>query len=220
MVVTSGLVFVHVPRTGGAFIHGVLRDHLDPEPTAPRFATHAPYDELPAEFRDRPGFCVIRNPWDWYVSWYHHSMQRGPRYATLRSGHPKRDNWQALLGGGRTSFKEAVIRLCEGRLEHAFAETIRRRDTDLYSEYVRSLAGQAIERGSLDVCRFEELVPSLVDFLARHDLLSAGLRAAIEASSPVNTSEHGPYRDYYDPELRELVAHKARRLIERFGYAF
>lgn len=220
MLVTADLVFVHVPRTGGAFIRDILREHLRPEPTAPRFATHASYEELPAEFRDRPGFCVVRNPWDWYVSWYEHTIQRGPQFARLDSRDPKRVNWDALFDGGRSSFEDAVVRVCDGRLDHPFAATIRRRDTDLYSEYVRRLAAPAIKRGSLEVGRFEELIPFVVDFFDRHGLFTVDLREAIEGSPPANASEHGPYREYYGPELRELVAHKARWVIERFGYEF
>jgi hypothetical protein len=220
MLVASELVFVHVPRTGGSFIRGVLRDHLELDPAAPRFPTHASYDELPAEFRDRPGFCVVRNPWDWYVSWYHHLINRGPRMAGLDPGHPKRANWEIAFAGGRSSFKEAVTTLCEGRLEHPFADTVRRRDSDLYTEYVRILAGRAIKRGRLEAGRFEELIPFLVDFLDRRGHLTDSVREAVEHSPPTNATEHGPYRDYYDPELRELVAHKARWLTDRFGYAF
>jgi hypothetical protein len=219
MLVASQLVFVHIPRTGGSFIKGVLRDHLDLETRAPRLPTHASYDELPVECRDRHGFCVVRNPWDWYVSWYHHSMTRGPRLAALDPGDPKRENWQMLFGG-KSTFKETVTRVCEGRLEHAFAKNARRRDVDLYSEYVRVLAGRAIKRGQLEAGRFEELIPFLLEFLDRRGLLTESLREAVEQSSPTNASRHGPYRDYYDRELRELVAHKARCLTGRFGYAF
>ena len=220
MLVTSGLVFVHIPRTGGVFIREALQRHGESESSAPRFATHASYEELPAEFRDRPAFCVVRNPWDWYVSWYHHTVRRGPHFARLDPLDPKRVNWQGIFEGGRSSFKDAVTRVCEGRLEHPFAEAARRRDTDLYSEYVRRLAGRGLKRGSLEAGRFEELVPFLVDFLDRHGLLLEGLRGAIEASPPLNVSDHAPYREYYDPELRELVTHRARWVIERFGYAF
>ena len=220
MLVASRLVFVHIPRTGGGFVKGVLRDHLGVDPGAPRLPTHAAYDELPVEFRDRPGFCVVRNPWDWYVSWYHHSMKRGPRFAGLDPGDPRRTNWQTLFAGGRTTFKETVAKMCEGRLEHAFAKSAQRRDVDVYSEYVRVLAGGAIKQGELEVGRFEELVPFILDFLARRGLLTEPLREAVEHSPPTNVAEHGPYRDHYDRELRELVAHKARWLTERFGYAF
>src|SRR5688500_498878 len=106
MLVTSGIVFVHIPRTGGVFVRDVLRDHVEAEPAGPRFATHASYEELPPEFGDRPGFCVVRSPWDWYVSWYHHTMQRGPHLARLDPGDPKRVNWERLFDGGRSGFRE------------------------------------------------------------------------------------------------------------------
>jgi hypothetical protein len=220
MLVASQLVFVHIPRTGGAFVKEVLGEYLGVDASAPSLPTHASYDELPAEFHDRPAFCVVRNPWDWYVSWYHHSMARGPRLAKLDPADPKRGNWQTLFASGESTFKETVTRMCEGRLEHPFANDARRRDVDLYSEYVRVLAGRAIKRGRLETGRFEGLIPFLVDLLDRNALLTEPLRHAIERSPPTNASDHGPYRDYYDQELRELVAHKARWLLERFGYAF
>ena len=220
MLVASQLVFVHIPRTGGGFIKGVLRDYLELDATAPRLPTHASYDELPAEFRDRPGFCVVRNPWDWYVSWYHHTIKQGPRFNRLGPGVPKGANWQTLFAGGDSTFKETVTRVCEGRLEHALAKSARRRDVDLYSEYLRVLAGRAIKEGRLEAGRFEELIPFLVDFLDRRGLLTESLRDAVENSPPSNVAEHGLYRDYYDQELRELVAHKARWLTKRFDYAF
>jgi hypothetical protein len=220
MLIASELVFVHVPRTAGVFIRGVLRDHLALDANAPRLSTHAAYDELPAQFRDRPGFCVVRNPWDWYVSWYHHVINRGPRLAGLDPGDPKRTNWEKLFAGGRSNFKETVVSACEGRLEHPFAKSARQRDSDVYSEYVRILAGRAIKQGRIEAGRFEELIPFLVGYLDRRGLLTEALREAVEHSPPANTTKHGPYRDYYDRDLRDLVAHKARWLIARFGYAF
>jgi hypothetical protein len=220
MLVGCQLVFVHIPRTGGRFIREALQGHLALDTDAPRFPGHASYEELPVRFRDRSGFCVVRNPWDWYVSWYHFVMQRGPELARLASHNPKRTTWETAFRGGRSSFAEVVTRACEGRFEHPFAESARRRDVDLYSEHVRVQASGAIENGNLEPGRFEELVPFLLDLLDRHDLLTEPLRDAIERTPPINASQHGPYSDYYDEELRELVGHKARWLTERFGYAF
>jgi hypothetical protein len=154
------------------------------------------------------------------VSWYHHAIERGPQLAGRDPGDAKRMNWQELFAGGRSSFKETVTRACEGRLEHAFTKAMQRRDTDLYTEYVRRLAGRAIKRGSLEAGPFEELVPFFVDFLDRHALLTgppSRRGRGVAASEP---AEHAHYRTYYDDELQELVAHKARWVIERFGYAF
>jgi len=220
MLVGTEFVFVHVPRTGGSFISGILSEHLELDAAAERFPTHASYDELPDEFRDRSGFCLVRNPWDWYVSWYHHSMRRGPELANWDPDDPKAEIWRTAFSTGQTSFKETVTKVCEGRLEHPFARTARRRDIDLYSEFVRRQVVAGIKQGSLEAGRFEELTPFLVDFLDRRGLLSDALREAIEQSPPTNAVEHRPYPGYYDQELRELVAHKARSLIKWFGYEF
>jgi hypothetical protein len=220
MLVASRLVFVHIPRTGGAFVKTMLRQHLGSDPGAPKLPTHASFGELPRAFRDRPGFCIVRNPWDWYVSWFHHSLERGPALARLHPGAPKRVTWEVLFAGGQSTFTETVTKMCEGTAGHPFAESARRRDVDLYSEYVRILAGDAMKRRKVEPGRFEELVPFLLDFLDRNLLLTDPLREAITCTPPINASRHRPYRDYYDQQLRELVGHKARWLTRRFGYSF
>jgi hypothetical protein len=220
MLVASRLVFVHVPRTGGWFIRRALGHHLELDPTAPKLPAHASYDELPAEFRNRPAFCVVRNPWDWYVSWYHYVLAQGPHLAALGPANPKRLNWEGLFSSGHSTFGEVVASACEGRLEGPFAAAARERDTDIYSEYVRGLTDRGVAGGALEIGRFEELIPFLVRFFDRRDVLTEPLRNHLEHTPPVNASERGPYRDYYDDELRELVAHKARSLIQRFGYVF
>jgi hypothetical protein len=85
---------------------------------------------------------------------------------------------------------------------------------------VRVQVGRAVKRRRVAVGRFEELVPFVLELLDRNGLLTEHLRESVEQAPPTNASEHGSYRDYYDRDLRELVAHKARWLTERFGYAF
>jgi Sulfotransferase domain len=221
MMVASGLVFVHIPRTGGSFVRRLLAEHVEPDPSAPRFETHASYDDLPTAFADRPAFCVVRNPWDWYVSWYHHTVAQAARLASNKaSTSAKRANWESTFSSGRATFAEVVTRACEGLIDDAFATTARESDTDLYSEYVRGLAANGLDRGALEAGRFEHLRTFLVELFDRHGLLSDSLREATLQAPAVNTAGRGPYRDYYDDELRELVGHKARWLIDRFGYEF
>jgi hypothetical protein len=220
MLVTQDLVFVHIPRTGGSFIRSVLGAHLPADSHAPPFATHARYGELPKELRDRPAFCVVRNPWDWYVSWYHNVMKHGTRLRQLSPDDPKREIWDTVFRRGRSSFAEAVTRACEGELDDPLGRSARKHDMDLYSAYVRTQGGIELKRGYIEVGRFEELVPFLVEFLDDRSLLTDELRDALEGTAAVNASQHTSYRDYYDDELREIVGYKARLLTERFGYRF
>jgi hypothetical protein len=38
---------------------------------------HFPCADIPAEASDLPVVGIVRNPWDWYVSWY--AFNNGPR---------------------------------------------------------------------------------------------------------------------------------------------
>jgi hypothetical protein len=48
----------------------------------------------------------------------------------------------------------------------------------------------------------------------------AGVTRRIKNSPPVNGALHAAYQEYYTPDLRDYVAERNARLIERFGYRF
>jgi hypothetical protein len=218
MLVADNLVFVHVPKAAGTFVQEALRAHL--RILADWDYAHTSYDELPAEWRNLPAFCMIRNPWEWYVSWYHYELGAAPRRKPRRWDVGKRAVWDGAMRSGNADFKEAVVRACTGDFEHPLAPAMRQADVDLYTALVRSIAGSALERPNFTVLRFEELPTCLLGFLHEHGSDTPGLRRAIREGPRIRTSRHGPYADYYDDDLIELVGWKARWLCERFGYAF
>ena len=220
MLVTADFVFVHIPKTAGTFIQVVLRDSV---PVCADWAyAHTPYAELPERWRHLPVMCAIRNPWDWYVSWFHYSLQRGePRGKRARSAYAaeKQAVWELLQSSGG-DFKVAVTRACLGDFDHPLAAAMREQGIDFYTASVQEIVGPAIDRPDLHVLRFERLNRQLVRFLRAHDALTPKLRRAIRRRAPVRTSVHGPYADYYDDELAELVGRRASWLCSRFGYRF
>jgi hypothetical protein len=111
-----------------------------------------------------------------------------------------------LLRSGQADFTEAVTRAWDFD------------GSDFYSSSVRRIA--PVDGPSLTVLRFERLRKQLLRYLLMHGDVQQALEAAIRADPPARTSSHGSYQDYYDPELRELVAAKTGWLCERFGYAF
>jgi hypothetical protein len=66
----------------------------------------------------------------------------------------------------------------------------------------------------------------LVDFVGRYERLAEDFaavcdRIGIECCLPhVNRSSHGDFRDYYTPDMRELVEEVYKADIELFGYQF
>ena len=214
MFVADAFVFLHVPKTGGTFVQRVIARHLRLEKVRGR---HSSYDGLTDEQRALPVLCGVRNPWDWYVSWYHHNLLVADEKSTSED---KRVIWEDVMQRGRADFKSAVMRACEGSFAHPLAALSRAEGCDLCSAYFRSTLGEALAHPRLTVLRFERLRLELLRFLEEHVEVSPRLRKSVLHRPPRRTTEHGPYAEYYDAELRELVAARTTWLRGLFPYDF
>ena len=167
---------------------------------------------------------MVRNPWEWYVSWYCYMQARGPelmaKRATTATKAKKQAMWTDTFGSGQASFREVVVKACRGDVASAHAQRIRETGTDLYSSYVWGLTEQGVEHDVLTGLRFESLRSSAETFLEAHDLLTDPVSRALREHARVNSSHHGEYREYYDQQLRELVGEHARRLVDKHEYTF
>ena len=235
MLITKHFVFLHMPKTGGSFVRQVCRRELPSDWLLhnPESGFHVGHDAIPEEHRRLPVLCFVRNPWDWYVSWYHDRVQREvERHEQARAAW-----WTYLFDSGRADFREMVVNACTGRpfdrlpeggaaqQEVAlprWVEVMRERGVDHYTARFLLLSGTEDRREPpVEVGRFENLRADLLSFLERHDIpVPDGFRAALLRESPVRSSDRGPYGDYYDDELRDLVAAKAKPIIDRYGYRF
>ena len=74
MICTSTFTFMHLHKTGGQSINDALLHCIR---DAREIGYHLPLRLLPEEVKSRPIIGVIRNPWDWYVSWYAFNNLRG-----------------------------------------------------------------------------------------------------------------------------------------------
>ena len=217
MTITNYFLLLHVPRTGGQFLRKVcyenmpadwfIRNALDP---------HTPYEVVADDFRELPMFSLVRNPWDWYVSIYHYQTQ-------TKSAGEEGPMWESAYERGRSDFQTTVRRLCTGeRFENPTTGPIMRElDCDHYTAQWWRTAGMGVERGEVESGRFESLQRDFLSFLERHRVpIDDRFAATLREEPPYGSSKRGPYRDYYDDELRELVRHKARRIVDPYGYEF
>jgi len=231
MIATDRFVFLHLERTGGNFFSEFLRLFIPGE----QLGYHAPRTRLPERYAHLPVIGFIRNPWDWYVSFYHHKrfkldiLRDDPALEHLDFASATR----ALLhlGSDRPPFhavKQGFVNLCP-ELPALESMGVTKRELEDFRDdgigfYTWMVLRMFTRDRSLDDVRFgrfENLVAEiprlLVDF--EYDIteeMSATLRS-LENPNPTN---HAHYREYYDDELRAQVARQDRLIVERFGYRF
>jgi hypothetical protein len=222
VLITRDFVFVHVPKTGGTFIRTVCEETLPPGEILHREigaqGSHAPYADLPAEYAGLPAFALVRNPWDWYVSWFTYLVER--RGAVAKND-ARRALWSSAFQDGAADFAQVVRRACTGELDHELAPRIRERGIDFYSAWWNELAEPGASANRLEVLRFERLRDDVINFVDEKGIdASDEFREGLRSHPTIRASSRGHYRDYYDPDLRDLVGASAKALIDRFGYAF
>lgn len=73
MFETDDLIYVHCPKTGGIFVERVLHRERSGRSL---MGVHDPATQVSKEIaRGRPIVGTVRNPWDWYVSFYHYALE-------------------------------------------------------------------------------------------------------------------------------------------------
>ena len=230
MIVTDKFAFVHVPRSGGTFVSEVIRKFF---PSAREIGHHLPRELLPREYSHLPVLGTVRNPWEFYVSYYH--------YVRRRDSASKFVSW--MSENGRLGFIGSVRNLLnlgvnEERLDmlnEMLPENIdysRRYIPNVSKDTMRGVRGTGVGYytfrfnqmfGNADdvfFCRLETLRQDLVAFFEGIGAATDELRDYVLREDKKNISEHIHYSSYYTPELAGLVLSRDRQLIEKFGYVF
>lgn len=248
MLVHDSFVFLHVPKTAGRFIRHALARELPACEAMPDHATHWGWSQIPPEAGDRPVLAFVRNPWDWYVSWYGFLMSRPPEwFANIRATNPfltylLTDTGQDEAGScdpgtvctsAINDFTTTVRRACGGWIDAEHADELRQASQaldlaeplaeghDFYTARLLTILGDGLCSDRLTLGRYESLVDDLMSFMRRAGVtLSAGAESRMRTERPVGVGKRGPYRSYYDPALRDVVGESCKALIERFGYTF
>ena len=228
------MVFVHLHKTGGQFINRLLLAHV---PGARRIGYHLPRSEAPEAIRHLPALGFVRNPWDWYVSWYAFNFMTPERNPIFRivSAH-------GTLGfegtiGNLVMLGDHDHRSMRMQIAQQLPAT---RDTNLGSgitQHVMSLMEES-DRGyvtwiwrymflldgqftGVTVGRFETLRRDLVECLTQASIpIPPAMQHDIATRPAVNPSSHGEYQGYYSKNLKELVAEKDREYIDYYDYRF
>jgi hypothetical protein len=221
MLITKYFLFLHLPKTGGSFVSEVCHRNLPSEwGIGNDIHPHASYEEVKNRFGELPMLCFVRNPWDWYVSWYHYLLDNPPEPPHTIENTPM---WASAFEHGKADFGTVVTRACRNESfgNPVTRNVMREQGLDHYSALYEVKVGGGIEAGRVEAGRYENLREDLLAFLDRHEVpIDDHFRAIVRNAPPVRASSRSDYRSYYDEDLRDLVGEKAHALVERYGYSF
>jgi hypothetical protein len=225
MIVTDRLVFLHLHKSGGTFVNALLLRCI---PSARPIGYHYPYRELPAEYRALPVVGTVRNPWAYYVSWYH--FQAGlpePNILFRLCSDERRLGFEGTIGNlVRLSEDEPRLELLEKGLPETYAKRglnltkssvaeLRERGVGFYSFlYERLYAGADQPR----ILRMERLREELREMLSSLGQINECAEQFIEQAPRLNATPHGEPVSYFGESLASLVAERDGELINRYGY--
>lgn len=228
MIICDSIVFLHLHKSGGTFVNEML---LSCVASAQRFGYHLPYRELPDAFRSRPVFGTVRNPWSYYVSWYH--FQKAQEKPNLL--------FSLCSEGGTLGFADTIRRLVllhtdtasVEKLSDAFPEGFVHYGLNLTKSCIGAILGSgtgfytflhdrlyagAVSPNILKMETLRDRVPEIYPFFNASEAIR--LQRFLRATPNLNTSTHRAYQSYYTPELRDLVAALDAPLISAYGYRF
>jgi hypothetical protein len=228
MIICDAFVFLHLNKSGGTFVNALMMKCLR---SARRVGYHLPYSEVPAALAHLPVLGTVRNPWDYYVSWYY--FQRGQEkpnplfrmcsedstlgfeatirnLVTLSEDDARLDRLAAIFPDHFVNYGLNLRRQC--------LENLRGSGAGFYTFlHDRLYAGAA----SPQILPMESLRERFYDLsLGLTIVEEARIRQFLDTTPKLNVSERGRYEDYYTSDLRDLVAQMDRPVIEAYGYGF
>jgi len=235
MIVTDRFVFLHMHKTGGQTLNDVIASCM---PGHRVVGYHYPRAEIPADAAGLPVVGMVRNPWDWYVSWY--AFNKRPNIHNQL--------YNVVSDGGRASFIDTITNLvnlgCEGSQHQAHRDALigllpETLDGNRGAGLTRSSIRDLVESGTgyyswlfgrmlgdadpatTHVGRFENLQDDFLDIMEALSVPETGaMKTELAGRGRRNASRHTHYSHYYDDELRDLVAGRDSRIVETWGYRF
>lgn len=214
MILDDKCVILHMPKTGGVFIRLLLEKYYGDQVrlasgktfddrSAP-WAQHHSLDDVPPESADLPVFGFIRNPWDWYVSWYHFFTSyehRPPHFITV-----SKDKTLDFAG-----FMENLYGYPPDSEEYVY-NSFSANYFDIFSCTPDRPRNDRVEMG-----RYETIHADLRRFLATVGVGRECLED-IEGFSRMNNSKHQHYSTYYTESVADQVYEHDRAVIDAYGY--
>lgn len=191
--------FIHIPKTGGNSITDWMKSNFQAEVS--KRQQHANISKAKVRFGDLGWtFCVVRNPWDYMVSWYNFKLQLCNQYI---------ENIESSKIPKNPRKYKHNLELQKNELK---------RLTDLgFDGWLRQTGRKPQSNWARGVDYIMKLENLIEDFKEVQNRLNC-----FEPLSHKNKTDNRPknYRDVYTSELIDIVYKKYEIDIKTFGYEF
>jgi len=221
------LGFIHLPKTAGQFvakwIATSINEHRlnvfnDPETVTLEvpYGAHTPVSHLPAQFSDTPMIAFVRNPLDWWESWYrYHRQFRDEASDDVYNlvGYP-------AIGKTFEEFVPAVFDIIESAAKRNWlmAEYMLEHDIGPLTWMFLHLCHRDIltspKLAVNTVGKTETVKEDLINFLSQHQDLSKTMLNNILNAPRENITKWKKQK--WTQENIDLVTHKERMIFENY----
>ncbi|MEW6981786.1 hypothetical protein AAD001_03950 [Colwelliaceae bacterium 6471] len=238
MIVTDHFVYIHTSRHAGTFLNKLILNHVS---GAKGIQYHGHLSMLPDAYDSLPVLGLVRNPWDWYVSMYFNYRHKGQYIFRIISEDGKLNFEETvsrylLLGDNSSTSNKLLAQLVLACPTEINAKTDPRVSRPAlcsndfasyppecgYYSWLFQLMYASNKKPTISIGRFEYLRQDVLQlFKETGTPISKDISRYLEQGVPVNSSDReASYQSYYSKELQQLVEHKDKYIIERFGYSF
>jgi hypothetical protein len=202
MIIHPKFVFLHLQKCAGTFTERFLLKafpggkHIRPQ--------HKGVSSRP---KKKLLFGTIRNPWDWYVSWW--ASNGNPKDQGIFFKYAKLDF---------NDFIQCVLHDAKGIFHDVNFNRMRELDQGVLKfRYDKTFATLPSF-----VCKTENLKKDLIRCFQKSNMpLTVEQISIYDDMKRANTSvRQSDYRRYYSDESRRAIEHKEREIIESYGYSF
>jgi len=229
MIITEKFIYIHLHKSAGTFVNSFIHLYFPKNET---IGYHFPARYIPEQHAGLPIIGCVRNPWDFYISWYFFQMQKKQsnalfmatskaktldfngtmeRLLSLNDNIPLLNQILTQLPDHFVASGMNIPRSVMARLDGS--------SLGLYSFLYQWMYADAPTEPHL--VRTEELQHSLIAALFKSGvMISQGMSNFLQGKGHENTSEHTHYAKYYSQEIRDRVAELDRLIIHKHAYQF
>jgi hypothetical protein len=229
MIVTDRFTYIHLHKSAGTFVNTFIQQYF---PTGKVIGYHLPARYIPETHSHLPIIGCVRNPWDFYISWYffqNQKKQSNALFMAVSEGKTLDFNRTMERLFSLTDNRPLLRQILEKLPDHFVSSGMNiprsvmaklyGSNLGLYSFLYQWMYRDAPSAPCL--VKTEELEQGIQQALSNVGVsLSDDMLQFLNREGNANTSRHGHYADYYSQEIRDRVSHLDRELIAHHGYQF